>query len=68
MFATGTNFPDALAGGVLGAKIGAPLLLTHPNGAIDEIKNFVLDKNPRDVYILGGTGAVPDSVVNEIFE
>ena len=68
MFATGTNFPDALAGGVLGAKIGAPLLLTHPSGAIGEIKNFVLDKNPRDVYILGGVGAVPDSVIEDIFE
>ena len=68
MFATGTNFPDALAGGVLGAKIGAPLLLTHPSGAIDEIKNFVLDKNPGTVYILGGTGAVPDSVIENIFE
>ncbi|MBQ6570504.1 MAG: cell wall-binding repeat-containing protein [Clostridia bacterium] len=68
MFATGTNFPDALAGGVLGAKIGTPLLLTHPNGTIEEIKDFVLDKNPRTVYILGGVGAVPDSVIEDIFE
>ncbi|MBQ6569349.1 MAG: cell wall-binding repeat-containing protein, partial [Clostridia bacterium] len=68
MFATGTNFPDALAGGVLGAKLRSPLLLVHPSGAIDEIKNFVLTKDPANIYILGGTGAVPDSVIEGIFE
>ncbi|MBQ6570200.1 MAG: leucine-rich repeat protein [Clostridia bacterium] len=68
VLATGASFPDALAGGAFAAKIGAPLLLTHPNGAIEEIKNFVLDKEPANIYILGGTGAVPDSVIEDIFE
>ena len=59
--ASGTNFPDALAGSPLAAVRKAPVLLTGKNNydkTADYIKNNLVSGG--NVYILGGTGAVPE--------
>ncbi|MDP2300133.1 MAG: cell wall-binding repeat-containing protein, partial [Actinomycetota bacterium] len=62
--ATGTNFPDALAGGVLQGKVGSVMLLTRPT-ALDPYTRAALVANKADittVTFFGGTGALPQPV------
>jgi len=64
--ATGRNFPDALAGGVLAAKFEAPLFLVNGTGATSApVKAVLGDFVPRsDFYVLGGPAVVTDAVIN----
>lgn len=63
--ATGANYPDALAGGVLGGAGDAwrPLMLTDPAALSPQVAEIV-SENPTISFItmLGGTGAVSDVV------
>ncbi|MDQ0226823.1 cell wall-binding repeat-containing protein [Metabacillus niabensis] len=64
--AYGKNFPDALAGSVLAAKMNAPLLLVdQPRipSAITQVKN-----NYPAFTILGGTVAVSDAVKEQLMD
>jgi glucose/arabinose dehydrogenase/putative cell wall-binding protein len=64
--ATGTNFPDALAGGPAAALRDSPLLLVKP-GDIPDSTAAELDRlNPQRIYILGGTGVVSQAVAAEL--
>lgn len=69
VLATGANFPDALAGSVLAAKLNAPILLTgNTVEASKDTLDFVsshLDKSGR-VYVLGGVGAVSEDVLDAL--
>ena len=65
--ASGTEYPDALAGGPAAAGIGGPLLLVPPTGTIPasviaEIKRLGVE----DVYIMGGEGAVDADVEKQL--
>lgn len=64
--ASGTNFADALAGGPAAVKDRAPILLTQstavPSNVLEEVRRL----RPQKVIILGGTGAVSDSVVSRL--
>ena len=62
--ATGVDFPDALAGGALSAKLKIPMLLLHPtSGASTAEKTYVKGlKNPK-IYVYGGTSALTDAKV-----
>lgn len=67
--ATGLNFPDALAGSILAKKLNAPVLLTgltpiESYPVIDYISKH-LDEDGT-VYILGGQGAVNETIVAAI--
>jgi spore germination protein YaaH/putative cell wall-binding protein len=61
---TGSNFPDALAGGVLAARAGGPVLLvTHgeiPAATAAELSRL----RPSQILIIGGPGVVSDAVLN----
>jgi len=65
--ATGENFPDALAGSSMAAKISSPIVLTN-DGIPFQVRKLVDSK--LDIIgtfnILGGVGAVADSVANKI--
>lgn len=63
MIATGNNFPDALAGGVLAAKKQIPILLVNKDRVQDEVKNYIKLNVNGNMYILGGTGVVPDEIL-----
>ena len=64
--ATGSNYPDGLAGGPVAALVPGPLLLvgsTHLPGTVAaELDRLAPDK----VYVLGGTLSVSDGVVRSI--
>jgi len=66
ILATGSDFPDALAGGVLAAKKQIPILLVDKNYVSDGVKNYIKANGDINMYILGGTGVVPDSVIDFI--
>jgi putative cell wall-binding protein len=60
--ATGVAFPDALAG----APLGGPLLLVSPNGAPQSVLDEVARLKPTRIVTLGGTGAVPVGVEDQV--
>ena len=63
--AKGLDFPDALAGGVFAAKNKAPLFLA--DGALkDEQVAYLKSKKAQNIYVFGGTGAVPDALATTI--
>ncbi len=62
--ATGLNFPDALAGGVLAAQKGQPIYLvgkTLTNLQAMTLKNH----STKNIYIFGGSGAVSNELAYE---
>lgn len=68
MITTGKDFPDGLAGGVLAAKMKTPILLADPDNNVNELTNStILERNPENLYVLGGQVALPDWVINSIF-
>ena len=60
--ATGTNYPDALVGAALAGKSGGTILLVDGSGTslTDDQKTII--GNAGDVWILGGDGAVSDTM------
>ena len=66
LLATGTNFPDALAGGVLAQSDYAPILLNDGDSVRPEVSAYLLAENIQEVKILGGVAAVPASVEAEL--
>lgn len=68
--ATGQDFPDALSGGALQGASGSVMLLVHPDYLYSEIA-FMLTVHKEDiteVRFLGGTGAVPQVVRDEVVQ
>lgn len=68
--ATGSNYPDALAGGVLAGAAAAdwrPLMLTTP-GALSPEARAIISATPSIDFgcILGGEGAVSGSVASQL--
>ncbi len=67
VLARGDNFPDALAGGPLGGKDSAPILLTvDPNTLGTDTQTFLTTNNAHvnELFVLGGTAAISDAVVS----
>lgn len=69
VLATGSDFPDALAGSVLASQFNAPILLTGTSSVdtaptIDYIKNH-LDKSGT-IYVLGGQGVINNSLIDNL--
>ena len=67
--ASGTQYPDALAGGPAAAGIGGPMLLVPPTGTVPasviaEIKRLGVEA----LYIMGGDGAVDLGVEDQLVE
>lgn len=63
--ATGTDFPDALAGGALAAVNKNPIILTAKNPDT-YTKDIIKDNNITNLTVLGGEGVVPTSTVNSL--
>jgi len=67
--ATGANFPDALAAGVLSATRLYPTVLTKPTITPDVIGQFIVDASHErfdGVVFIGGDSAVSPSVASSI--
>ncbi|UWG96980.1 S8 family serine peptidase [Dehalobacter sp. DCM] len=64
--ATGMNYPDALTGGILAAGGNTTILLVAPNGLTTEQRTLLLNYKGRKVIAIGGTKALPPSVLSEV--
>lgn len=66
--ATGENYPDALAGGMLAAKKGSVIVLTTPKSLAPSTGSALGAAKTEigTVYYLGGTGAVSQAVRDQI--
>jgi len=62
---TKQDFPDAVAASALAKKLNAKILLVHPTNFVQETKNYLQGKN-LNVYVLGGEGAIPESMLNRL--
>jgi putative cell wall-binding protein/chitodextrinase len=64
--ATGDNYPDALAGAALAAKLKMPILLTGKERVSPEIKAYLQELNPEKLYVFGGRAVITEQVLAEI--
>ncbi|MGI8949084.1 MAG: cell wall-binding repeat-containing protein [Ornithinimicrobium sp.] len=64
--ATGENFPDALTGGAVAGRSGAPILLTDGDELSDATAQALTDLEPRSVVVFGGSAAVSDTVLDSV--
>jgi len=66
--ATGINYPDALAGGVLQGKAGSVMLLTPSTYLCTETATKIMDERAliSTITIFGGTGAVSQVVRTDL--
>lgn len=64
--ATGTSYPDALAGGPAARVGGGPLLLTERFGLPGATSAELTRLRPGRIVVLGGTGAVSDGVLSAL--
>lgn len=63
-FATGKNYPDALAGGVFAAKKKAPVVLVEQSANTSAIRSYVETLDPETAYIFGGSSVLSDALIN----
>lgn len=66
ILADGRNFPDALAGSYLAGKLNAPILMANEKSHYAEPLRKYINENLKSggtICVLGGTSAVPDSVL-----
>jgi len=63
--ATGTNFPDALAGGVYAAVNKSPMVLVGTS-LNNTQRNYLSGRTIDRAYIFGGSGVVPALIENEL--
>lgn len=61
--ASGTNFPDALSGSALAAKMNAPIILTDGYD-IAKQKQYLDQTDYKKLTLLGGTGSISSDVEN----
>lgn len=66
--ATGTSYPDALAGGPAAARTGGPMLLTMRSELPSSTAAELARLRPAKIVILGGTSAVSTAVANRLVQ
>lgn len=64
--ASGLDHADALSAGSVAGQHQAPLLLTRPGALPGPVRSELARLRPKRTYIVGGTGAVGESVAKEI--
>ncbi|HWQ73157.1 MAG TPA: cell wall-binding repeat-containing protein, partial [Desulfitobacteriaceae bacterium] len=63
---SGENFPDTLSISSIAGSKGYPILLVGRDYLTQEVKDFISDDQPSQIYIIGGTTAIADSIQSEI--
>lgn len=58
IYATGTGFPDALAGAALAGRASVPLYLVQRTCITDGGYNAVFNRGATNLFLLGGTGSL----------
>ena len=62
--ASGQNFPDALSAASIAASKQMPIILTEKDYMEASVKQFVDNNKSKTSYIIGGEGAVSDTIAN----
>ena len=62
--ATGTNFPDALAGSAAAGSDRAPILLVRSNCIPGDAYAQLIRLSPNKIYLLGGTGVLSNALAS----
>ncbi len=68
ILADGSNFADALVGGVLAYADKSPMLLTNKDKLTPVTKAYIESEGINDIIILGGPYSVSEAVRNELAE
>ena len=63
--ATGKTFPDALSGGVFAALNNSPVFLADQTLSKTQ-QSYLKNKTFSKIYVLGGAGAVPNTMIQQI--
>ncbi|MFL0245395.1 cell wall-binding repeat-containing protein [Candidatus Clostridium stratigraminis] len=63
--ASGENFPDAVSVAAPAALSSMPILLSNKSTIDNEIKQFITSTSRDVVYVIGGTGAISDTVLKQ---
>jgi putative cell wall-binding protein len=63
---TGENFADALAVSSFAVSQKIPILLTATASLSAQTAAYLTGTNPANIFIIGGPGAISDSVLNEV--
>ncbi|MEA4901438.1 S8 family serine peptidase [Desulfitobacterium sp.] len=66
LLAKAEDFPDALAGVPLAYKLHAPILLTNSASLSANVLTEIQRLQPKQVILLGGTGAISGSIEQEL--
>lgn|GEM_PF-3601645 len=66
VIATARDWPDVMGGAALSGATGGPLLLTERDAVPSAVLGEIQRLSPSHVYVLGGDGAVSESVVTRI--
>lgn len=66
ILASGEEFSDALIGGTLSTQIEAPILLVEQDSIPNNVQAEIKRLNPEEVFLLGGTSTISESVENNI--
>jgi SpoIID/LytB domain protein len=64
--ASGSAFPDALAGAALAGHLGAPVLLTGGSSVPSSTTGVLTTMRPRAITVLGGAGVVSNAVASAL--
>lgn len=64
--ASGTDFPDALAGGPAAAGEDGPILLVRPDRVPESVLAEIERLDPERIFLLGGASAVGDDVATTL--
>lgn len=64
--ASGESFPDALSISSFASQSNSPILLTQTQTLPKATQDFLKNKQPKQVYIAGGTSVVSSPVENQI--
>lgn len=64
--ATGTDFPDALAGSAAAASLGGPVLLTTPTVLPAATATEIQRLAPERIFVLGGAAVVSDEIASQL--
>ena len=65
--ASGNNFPDGLCGGPLAVCMNVPLVLVKEEKT-EEAADYIEEKGIKSGYVLGGTSALSDKTIVEVFK
>lgn len=66
VLASGEQFPDALAGGVLASVLKAPVLLTKSSEMSSKVSDEIKRLKAKNIYILGGENSVSREIESNL--